>query len=146
MEIWGQGRRHPVFEPGKERWENARRFSPVPGLKGPGGRRGGRSELQAALRLSPVAGTRKGRCAGRGPPPPGAPGRLCPLGLRRAASPSQVLGGGRVPAPTYLLPFSNTTPTVLPSPGERDRERTKGSLFTGSWGVGVVLVCVPRRP
>lgn len=113
------------------------RFGPVPRLEDPGGWRGGRA---------PVAGTRGGRCAGRGPPPRGAPDGLRSLGLRRVASPSQGLGGGRVPAPTYLLPFSDTTPTGLPSPPERDGERTKGSLFAGSWGVGVALSRVSRRP
>lgn len=76
----------------------------------------------------------------------GAPegGRL-PLGRLAATAlldttggppPSQVLGGGQVPAATCLLPFSNTTPTGLRSPRERDGAGTKGSLFIGSWGGG----------
>lgn len=78
--------------------------------------------------------------------PLGRQAASAPWDTTGGTAPSQAPGRGRVPAPTCLLPFFGTTPTGLGSPRERDGAGTKGSLFTGSWGVGVVLARVSPRP
>lgn len=143
MVIWGEGLKHPFRSPGWEGGKTPALCISFP-VERPGGLgRGPCNSLQAALLGSRAL--RRGSCAGRGPPPPGAPGYLSSRGHRRGTSPLPSSGRPGT-CPTCLLPFSNTTPSGLWSPRERDRAGTKGSLFSGSRGVGVVLARVSRRP
>lgn len=60
---------------------------------------------------------------------------------RWGASPSQVLGGGGLPAVTYLLPSTTPHPRDSDLLGE-GQSWNKGVFVPGSWGAGVALVSV----
>ena len=111
-----------------------RRFASVSRLKDPGDWGGG----LATHSWLPCSG--RGHFVAAAAPegghlPPGAPGCLSSRGHRRGTSPLPSSGRPGT-CLTCLLPFSNTTPTGLWSPRERDRAGTKGSLFSGSRGGG----------
>lgn len=144
MAIWSEGPKHPFFSPRGE-VEKPGSFGLVFKLKDPGDWVGGHatnSKLPcSSLRHSQCQVCRKGASS-----PWGAQLSQLTGTPLEGTVPSQAPGWGRVPAPTCLLPFSSTTPTGLRSPRERDGAGTKGSLFTGSWGVGVALARVSLRP